>query len=53
MKNSASARILPRKLLIILAQKKLLTLAFRRRTFPPSQSQHLVFASKGKPKVWV
>jgi hypothetical protein len=53
MKNSASARNSRRKLLIILAQKKLLTLAFGRRTFPASQSQHLVFASKGKPKVWV
>ena len=53
MKNSANARISARNLLIILAQKKLLTLAFGRRTFPPSQSQHLVFAFEGKPKVWV
>jgi hypothetical protein len=53
MKNSASARNSGRKWLIILMQKKLLTLAFGRRTLPASQSQHLVFAFEGKPKVWV
>jgi hypothetical protein len=53
MKNSATARNSGRKWLIILMQKKLLTLAFGRRTFPSSQSQHLVFAIEGKPKVWV
>jgi hypothetical protein len=52
-KNSANARNSRRKSLIILMQKKLLTLAFGRRTFPASQSQQLVFTFEAKPKVWV
>jgi hypothetical protein len=43
-KISSDTRKAPSKCLIILLVKKLLTLPFGRRTFPASQSQHLVFA---------
>jgi hypothetical protein len=48
---SGKARISRCNLLIILEQKKLLTLAFAWRNFPPPQSQYLVFVVEKETQV--